>query len=521
LLVVLALVLSPMIAHAQSESRGRPALAVRGQYIDQRIAEFMANNDVPGMTMAIVQAPYIPRVAGYGRASLQHDELAATRTMFAIGPMTQGFTAVATLQLQERGKIEVRDPVDKHLNGLPAAWGKVTILDLLQHASGIPDYRSAGFEEGQRYTPAELVALVANRPLDFPPGTQVRQSATGFVLLGLIVEQASGMSYHDFVWAGQIAPLGLRATQFVEDFATGAHTDRSGAPGKKQHTRFTAEVPFISPIEPATGYRAGPSGPVAVDAAATANLFAFGSLWSTAEEISIWDVGLAGGILVRKPENRALIYKPTTLGNGTVVPAMAGWEFTMHPGFMEIKGSAPGFTAYLSRFTDAADLVCVTLLANKEKVDLTNLARDIADSYKPGLGAGLTAENIVEQESKWSLDETIARLEARLKAQNVPLFAAFDHDGNAAKAGLSLRPTRVLVFGNPRVGTKLMQAGQSAGLDLPIHVSIWQDERNRVWVGYRSIESIAAEHAIKDPGTVAAMSKAVEDLVRKTVNVYD
>ena len=258
-----------------------------------------------------------------------------------------------------------------------------------------------------------------------------------------------------------------------------------------------------------------------VDAAATANLFAFASLWSSAEDISLWDVALAGGILVKKPENRALIYKPTTLGNGSVVPAMAGWEFTMHPGFVEIKGSAPGFSAYLSRFTDAADLVCVTLLANKEKVDLTNLARDIADSYKPGLGAGVPAENIVEQESKWTLDETVARLERLLKAQNVPVFAKFDHDGNARQAGMTLRPTRVLVFGNPKVGTKLMQAGQSAGLDLPIHVSIWQDERNRVWVGYRSLESIAAEHAIKDPETVAAMSRALDGLIAKAVNVYD
>jgi len=77
------------------------------------------------------------------------------------------------------------------------------------------------------------------------------------------------------------------------------------------------------------------------------------------------------------------------------------------------------------------------------------------------------------------------------------------------------------VFGNPKVGTKLMQAGQSVGLDLPIHVSIWQDERNRVWVGYRSLESIAAEHAIKDPETVAAISKALEGLIAKVVNVYD
>lgn len=522
-LAVLALALAPTLAFAQQpEPRGKPALEVRGKYVDQRIAEFMARHDVPGLAMAIVQAPYIPRSAGYGRASLAHDELASTRTMFAIGPMTQAFTAVAVFQLQEMGKLDVRDPLDKHLGALPAAWAKITLMDLLQHASGIPDYRAAGaFKEGQHYLPAELLGLVSALPLQFQPGTDVRQSATNFALLGMVIEKASGLSYHDFVRRRQIEPLGLRATQFAEDFAKKAAVDRSGAPGRKQHTRFTSEVPFINPIEPATGYRATASGLVVVDPVASANLFAYASLWSSAEDISVWDIGLAGGILVKQPENRALIYKPTRLANGNVVPAMAGWEFTKHPGFMEIKGSAPGFSAYLSRFTDPADLVCVTLLANKQGLDLTNLARDIADAYKRGLGAGQTNDKFVATESKFGLDETVARLEKHLKAQNVPTFALFDHDDNARKAGLQLRPTRVLVFGNPKVGTRLMQASQPAAIDLPLRVTVWQDDRGRVWAGYRDLEALAAENGIKEPDTIAAMARALDGLVAKAVNVYD
>lgn len=517
-----AVVLLPTLALAQTDQRGKPDLVVRGKYIDQRIAEFMAAHEVPGLAMAIVQAPYIPRSAGYGRASLAHDELASTRTMWAIGPITQGFTAVAVFQLVETGKLALGDPIDKHLSGLPAAWSKITILDLLQHASGIPDYRTAGaFKEGHPYLPAELLALVADLPLQFKPGSEVRQTATGFALLGMVIERASGMSYRDFVWRGQIEPLGLRATQFVEDFARKAFTDRSGKAGAKQHTRFTSEVPFINPIEPATGYRASPSGLVVVDASGSANLFAYASLWSSAEDISAWDVALAGGILVKQPANRALIYKPTTLANGTVVPAMAGWEFTRHPGFMEIKGSTPGFSAYLSRFTDPADLVCVTLLANKQGLDLTTLARDIADAYKRGLGAGQTNDKFVAQESKWSVDETVARLEKQLKAQDVPLFAAFNHDDNARKAEMSLRPTRVLVFGNPKVGTRLMQANQQSALDLPLRVTVWQDDRGRVWVGYRRLDALAEENGIKDPDTVATMARALDGLVAKAVNVYD
>ena len=86
---------------------------------------------------------------------------------------------------------------------------------------------------------------------------------------------------------------------------------------------------------------------------------------------------------------------------------------------------------------------------------------------------------------------------------------------------MQLRPTKVVVFGNPKVGTKLMQDSQAAALDLPMRLSIWEDARGRVWVGYRSMESLAAEYAIKDAATVAAMTGMLDAVVARTVNVYD
>src|SRR5689334_15581443 len=165
LTVLAALVATPCLSQPAVEARGNPALSVRGKFIDQRIAEFMEKHDVPGLTMAIVQAPYIPRSAGYGRASLAHDELASTRTMWNIGPLTQGFTAVAIFQLQEAQKLDVQAPVSKVLPDVPAAWGKATVMELLQHASGIPDYRTAkGYKDGEAQKPAELLALVKDAP---------------------------------------------------------------------------------------------------------------------------------------------------------------------------------------------------------------------------------------------------------------------------------------------------------------------------------------------------------------------
>jgi CubicO group peptidase (beta-lactamase class C family) len=502
--------------------RGNPVLASHGKYVDQLVADFITKNHLPGLSMAIVQAPYIPRSAGYGRASLVNDELASTKTMWNVGPITQAFTAVAIFQLYEAHKVDIQDPVGKYVKDLPAAWNRISLFQLLQHASGIPDYRKVTDSGGNSgYQPLDLLARVKDEPLLFRSGTQVRMSATDFILLGLVIEQASGMSFHDYITRYQIEPLDLRGTMFLDDFKTKAFLDRpTPKAGVNQHVRFLSEASFINPVEPATGYRLRDGQLVPVDANEAESLFAFGDLWSTAEDISKWDIALAGNVLLKSAEDRAMIYQPTKLANGSVVPAMAGWEFTRHPGFMEIKGTSPGFSSYLSRFTAANELVCVTLLTNKEGVDLTNLARDIAEAYQAGLGSGLDPDQVVSQESKYSVRETVARVQADLKSMHVPVFATFDHADNATKAGLQLRPTTVLVFGSAKVGTKLMLDNQAIALELPLRLSIWEDERGRVWVGYPNLDQLADEYHIKDAATVSVLSHFMENLVNRAVNVY-
>lgn len=147
--------------------------------------------------------------------------------------------------------------------------------------------------------------------------------------------------------------------------------------------------------------------------------------------------------MIEKPENRDMVYKPTRLANGKVVPAMAGWQFYNHNGLMDIKGNVSGHSAFLSRFTDASELVCVTLLANKEGVDLTNLGRRIAaafDSDKMGTGAN---DNLLyTYESQFSVPETMTRIEQTLHTMGVPVFAKFDHGKTPKKWDYNSAPTR-------------------------------------------------------------------------------
>jgi CubicO group peptidase (beta-lactamase class C family)/uncharacterized protein (DUF302 family) len=500
--------------------RGEFTLQSHGEYIDEMVARFMTQHQVPGMTMAIVQAPYIPRSAGYGRTNTDLDELASTRTMWNIGPITQAFTAVAVMQLKESGKLKLSDAIGVHVDGLPQAWRGITIKQLMQHSSGIPDYRGS-LDNTKHYTPRELLALVAAKPMLFRAGTEVRLSATDATLLALMVEQASGMSYHDFVWKNQIEVEGLPATMFASDFAKLAKIDRPGAhPGTNQHSHFKAEVSFINPVEPATGYVAAGGKLTAVAPEVSANLYGFGDLWSSAEDISKWDIGLAGSTLIKTAEDRDVIYQPTKLDNGKTVPAMIGWEFTRHPGFMEVKGDSPGFSSYLSRFTASDELVCVTLLSNREGVDLTVLARDLAVAYKADLGPDVDQHHVIAQESKFGAAETVTRLKAALAEAKVPLFGTIDHGANAVQAGETLRPTTVLLFGNPKVGTKLMQEDQAIGLDLPLRTLVWEDARGRTWVGYPKLDELAGRYGVKDTATIAAMTAFMDHIVGRAANVY-
>ena len=360
-----------MLASTQpaAAQRGNPHVQFDGATIDEMIAAFMEEHRIPGMTLAIVQAPYISRVVGYGVSDIEKGLLASPKTLWNVGQMTQAYTAVAIMQLVEAGKLDLDDPVGKHIGkhvaGLPAEWQAVTVRQLMAHVSGLPDYtQQPSFDAAREYKPGDIIALVQGLPLAFEPGTQVANSATDFFLLGLVVEAASGMSYEAFVTKNQIERLGLKHTVFASGLA--AVKQEAVEKNNFKHKDFLRERVYIDPTEAATGYaeKVGQLSPV--ERNSPKRWLANGSVWASAEDISLWDIGLAGELLVRKKENRDFLYNRVKLDaghkDGTVVPAHCGWRFPGHKGLMDIQGNVPGFSCYLARFTDKSELVCVTLV---------------------------------------------------------------------------------------------------------------------------------------------------------------
>ncbi|MBE9005797.1 DUF302 domain-containing protein [Fortiea sp. LEGE XX443] len=104
---------------------------------------------------------------------------------------------------------------------------------------------------------------------------------------------------------------------------------------------------------------------------------------------------------------------------------------------------------------------------------------------------------LVSMKSAFSVEQTTKRLEGLLKKRNLNLFAQVDHTAGAKSVGLKLRPTRLLIFGNPRSGTPLMQCGQSVAIDLPMKALVWEDEAGQVWVGYNSPNYLKTRHRLK------------------------
>jgi uncharacterized protein (DUF302 family) len=101
---------------------------------------------------------------------------------------------------------------------------------------------------------------------------------------------------------------------------------------------------------------------------------------------------------------------------------------------------------------------------------------------------------IVNRQSNHTVDETVQKLEGILQAKGVKLFALVDHSDEAEKAGLKMRPTKLLIFGNPKGGTPLMIASPSVAIDLPLKLLVWEDGEGKVWISYNNPAYLQARH---------------------------
>lgn len=122
------------------------------------------------------------------------------------------------------------------------------------------------------------------------------------------------------------------------------------------------------------------------------------------------------------------------------------------------------------------------------------------------------ADGLVAVKSPNSAPDTMSRLEAVVKQRGLNVFDRIDHAAGAVKVGKTLRPTELLIFGNPQGGTPLMEFAQTAGIDLPLKALVWQDESAQVWLGYNDPAFLAQRHGASACPAVENLRKALSGL---------
>lgn len=340
---------------------------------------------------------------GYGYANLELEVPNTPQTRFRLGSITKQFTAAAVLLLQEQGKLGVQDPVCKYVENCPAAWQPVTVHHLLTHTSGIPSF--TGFPDYQKTmalpaTLPETIARFRDKPLEFKPGERFNYSNSGYVLLGHVVEKASGKSYGEYMRENFFAPLGMNDTGL--------------------------EVPGEIIKRRASGYRYGPAGFANAPYMDMNIPHGAGALYSTVEDLYRWDQGLFGGkLLSQKSLDAMLTVAKEFYGYGIGVDTQFRLRRVGH------SGGINGFNTYMARFPEErATFIVLSNLENSTPTTQieTRIARlALADKIVMPPAAKVGAGQLARYVGRYELDPALGNMVFDVTAEGDQLFVKPSH----------------------------------------------------------------------------------------------
>jgi CubicO group peptidase (beta-lactamase class C family) len=291
--------------------------------IDQFLSAQVQQPNRVGLSVAIIKDGKVVLAKGYGKRSLQDGRPVETNTLFAIGSVSKQFTCAAIFLLAEDGKLSVHDPVAKYYPNLTRAKD-ITLLDLMNHVAGYPDYYPLDFVDRRMMKPIaedELLRQYAGGKLDFEPGAKWSYSNTGYILLGRIVEKISGENLGVFLSRRVFKPLAMNNTFY----------------------QLSTSDPRL-----ATGYqRFALSEPEAMEAEANGWLGGAGGIYSTPRDLAKWDLALIGG-KVLKPESYALMTTARQLTDGRSAEYGCGLSVRTQGGRQVIahNGAVSGFNTF-------------------------------------------------------------------------------------------------------------------------------------------------------------------------------
>lgn len=328
--------------------------------VDEYVKAEMAQQRIPGLSLAVVKDGRVVLARGYGFATVEHQVPVKPETIFQSGSTGKQFTATAVMALVEDGKVALDEKISKYLPQSPEAWKNITVRHLLTHTSGMGGY-PRDFDYRRDYTDDELLQRAAAVPLLSQPGEKWSYSNLGYITLGLMINKVTGRFYGDFLHDRVFRPLDMTTARVISE--TDIVPNR--ASGYRLVNGELKNQLWVSPTMLTT---------------------ADGSLYVSVLDMAKWDAGLYTEKVLKKASLDQM-WTPVRLNNGTTHNYGFGWTLNNVQGrrLIEHGGSWQGFKAFIARYVD--DRTAVIVLANAAQTDPGKIAHGVAALYVKGLGS--------------------------------------------------------------------------------------------------------------------------------------
>jgi CubicO group peptidase (beta-lactamase class C family) len=343
--------------------------------IDAFVQAEMQREKIPGLAVGIVCQGVVAVSKGYGKANVELGVPVTPDTLFQSGSLGKAFTAVAVMLQVEANRIALEDPLTKYFPDAPGSWRGITVRNLLNHTSGIPDFTEDEKPNGpppqidlrRDYTEQQLAKAAYKLKPAFPPDSKWDYSNTGYELLGFIVHKASGRFYGDVLHDQVFVPLQMSTARVMseEDIIVNRAAGYRLVKGEIKNQEYVSQ---------------------------SLNTTADGSLYLSLRDWIAWDRGLRANAVLR-PGSWAEIYTPATLRNGRKYPYGFGWFIGTAKGkpVYHHSGSWQGFNTYISRYL--GDDLTVIVLSNQGNSSAKNFVDGIVKVIDPELTKGRPAED--------------------------------------------------------------------------------------------------------------------------------
>jgi CubicO group peptidase (beta-lactamase class C family) len=355
LLIVTLLSLNALQASAIAQAPDRAASQAKARKIDELMTLYNSLGQFNGAVLVAEKGEVIFK-KGYGLANIEWDIPNAADTRFRLGSITKQFTSMLIMQLVEQGKLKLDGKITEYLPDYRKDTGdRVTVHHLLTHTSGIPSYTDQpGFFPNVSRNPykvGEFVTKHASGDLRFEPGSKFAYNNSGYFLLGAIIEKVTGKTYEEVLKEKIFDPLGMKDSGY----------DHSDTVMKKR----------------AAGYEKRPSGIINAPYLDMSLPYAAGSLYSTVEDLYLWDQALYTDKLI-SAKSKELIFKPFldnyAYGWSVAKAKVGNTEETVSS--IGHGGGINGFNTLIQRLVDDRHLI--VLLNNTGGTKLGEMSRAIA-----------------------------------------------------------------------------------------------------------------------------------------------